>query len=281
MGTNSRSQWNSWESVEIHHWVSYLSPHPHWGEVHLCLRPLPLFIGIVDDRDKFRSEDTFFNGVKTHWFFVLSSINSTTHSDLFTYLQKITIVCSYQKMRYVILILDDIEKIYTHWIWSCEERFILSTSCFSWNSRIPIHSFPYFPTLKRTQQFVEKKQALYHFLDVSENEINRWGSTGESYLVPITILMRRRKAVHCHKEFSWFSSWIVDVLNRIKLTTTTSNGRTEIKIDFVSNVNKTMLFVVNHTQNDRLYCVRFWDTRIWSLRNLTESFSDDLQIVFV
>ena len=96
--------------------------------------------------------------------------------------------------------------------------------------------------------------------------------------MPSTILTRRRKAVHCHKEFRWFSSWIIDIPNRIRLTTTTSNGKTEIKTDVVSNANETMLFTFNLTQNDRLYCVRYWDTRIWSLRNLTGSCSDRTQI---
>ena len=93
--------------------------------------------------------------------------------------------------------------------------------------------------------------------------------------------MRRRKPVHCHKEFRWFSCCIIDVPNRIRLTTTTSNGKTEIKTDFVSNINGTMLIALNLTQIDGLYCVWFRGTHIRSLRNLTQSFSDRMQIFLV
>ena len=140
----------------------------------------------------------------------------------------------------------------------------------------------WFSTIKRTPSFLDKKQAFHPFLDLFENEINRWGTTGESYSVPSTTLMRRRYAVHCHKEFCRFSSWIIDVPNSIRLTTTTtSNGKTQIKTDFVSNINETMLFVINHTQNDRLYCVRFSDTHIWSLMSLNEFLSAQMPIFLV
>ena len=175
-------------------------------------------------------------------------------------------------MRPVIFILNVIEEIYTHWVKPYEERFILSISCFSWVSRISIHSFLYFSTIKRTPWFIAKKKVFHPFLDLSENEINRHGTTSESYSV-----------LHCHKEFRWFSSWIIDVPSKIRLTTRTitSNGNTEIKTDFVSNINGTMLFAITHSQIDGLYCVRFWDIHNWALRNLNESFSDYMQIFLV
>ena len=93
--------------------------------------------------------------------------------------------------------------------------------------------------------------------------------------------MRRRKAFHGHKEFCCFSSWIIDVPTRIRLTTTTSNDKTRMKTDFVPNINETIIFALNLTQIDRLYCVCFRDTHIWSLRNLTDSFSAQMQIFFI
>ena len=53
------------------------------------------------------------------------------------------------------------------------------------------------------------------------------------------------------------------------------------KTDLVSKVNKTMIFAINHTQVDGSYCVRFWNTHIWSFRNSNESFSDRMQIFLV
>ena len=122
---------------------------------------------------------------------------------------KITIMCYYSKVRYLIFILNVIEKIYTPWIRYCEERDILSTPCFSWDSRIPINAFRYFSTIKRAHYLIDKKQAFHPFVDISKKEINRCGTTGESYSVSSTIL-RSRKAVCYHREFRWFSSWIID-----------------------------------------------------------------------
>ena len=95
-----------------------------------------------------------------------------------------------------------------------------------------------------------------------------------------TIRRRRGKAVHCHKEFLWFSSCIIDVPMRIRLTTTTFNGKTRIKTDFISNINETILFALNPNQIDGWYCVSFLGTHIRSLSNLTDSFSDRMQIFF-
>ena len=54
-----------------------------------------------------------------------------------------------------------------------------------------------------------------------------------------------------------------------------------MKTDFDPNINETMLFALNLTQIDRLYCVCFRDTHSWSLRNLTEFLSAQMQIFFI
>ena len=54
-----------------------------------------------------------------------------------------------------------------------------------------------------------------------------------------------------------------------------------MQTDFVPNINETILFALNLTQIDRLYCVCFRDTHIWSLRNLTEFLSAQMQIFFI
>ena len=50
----------------------------------LALHPHPQFIYVVGQREEFRSSDTFFNVAMIRSLFLLSSINSTTHSDLLT-----------------------------------------------------------------------------------------------------------------------------------------------------------------------------------------------------
>ena len=132
--------------------------------------------------------------------------------------------------------------------------------------------------------FYNKKNTVFHWPEENISSFpqhfqgrnqslrdHRW------YAMPSTSLMPRRRAVHWHKEFRWSSSCIIDVPNRIRLTTI-SNGKTEIKTDFVSNINETMLFALNPNQLDGWYCVRFRSTHIWSLSSLTESFSDRMQI---
>ena len=170
----------------------------------------------------------------------ISSLISAREARFLSTCCKITLVCACPKMRQMIFILNFIQKIYMHWIRSLRRQIHLTNCIFRCrDSRIPIYSFRYFSTIKRSTVVHCQETSISsfprHFKKRNQSlREQRWNL----FLVPSTILRRSRKAVHYHKEFRWFSSWIIDVLkNRIKLTTRTSNGKTQIKTDFISNIN--------------------------------------------
>ena len=68
---------------------------------------------------------------------------------LFTDLQRITMTCFCSRMGHSVFILNVVEEICMHWVQHCEKRSILPTSCFTWDSQFPTHSFRYFSTMNR------------------------------------------------------------------------------------------------------------------------------------
>ena len=193
-----------------------------------------------------------------------------------------SLVCSYPKMRRSIFIVNVIEKIRMYWIRSCQKRSILPTSCFAWNSQLPIHSFRYFFHNYRSAVAHRQEGSISSFFSTfPRTKAIVEGPQVRAIQCPSQFLWEEEKLFTATRNFCWFSSCIIDLPNRIRLTPTASNGKTQIKTDFISNIDETMLFAINYNQIDGLYCVRFSDIHIWSLRNMKEFLSDHMQVFII
>lgn len=145
MRPNSRTQWNSWEPTIG---VRIYRPTPIKVRGLLILTPSPSANLCRWWERRISTRRHFLRWCEDP--LVLHIIFNQFHNAFwFTYLRKMTIVCSYPEMRHSICILNAIEEIYTHWIKSYEERYIQWIPSFTWDSQIPTLSLLYFSTIKR------------------------------------------------------------------------------------------------------------------------------------